>query len=105
MYKLIVFVPLTHKEIVKEKLFSAGAGRQGSYDSCCFEILGQGQFRPLKNANPYLGKVDEIEFVEEARVEFLCSEDKIKEIIRVLRKTHPYEEPAFDVIKLENIHE
>ena len=101
MFKLIVFIPLTHKEEVKAHLFSAGAGKQGAYDSCCFETYGYGQFRPLKEANPYLGEMGKIEFVKEARVEFLCSPDRIKEIIKVLKEFHPYEEPAFDVVKLE----
>jgi structural toxin protein (hemagglutinin/hemolysin) RtxA len=101
LLKLIVFIPLTHKEEVKAHLFSAGAGKQGAYDSCCFETYGYGQFRPLKNSKPYLGEMGKIEYVKEARVEFLCSPDKIKPIILALRKFHPYEEPAFDVIKLE----
>ena len=105
MYKLIVFIPLTHKEEVKAHLFSAGAGRQGAYDSCCFESYGYGQFRPLKEAKPFLGEMGKIEYVKEARVEFLCAEDKIKDIISSLREFHPYEEPAFDVIKLEKIDE
>ena len=105
MFKLIVFIPLTHKEEVKAHLFSAGAGVQGAYDSCCFETYGYGQFRPLKDAKPYLGEMGKIEYVKEARVKFLCAKDKMKEIIYALRKFHPYEEPAFDLIKLENIDE
>jgi len=97
MYKLCFYVPESHLEAVKQAVFDAGAGRMGDYDSCCWQVLGKGQFRPLKGADPHIGKVGELEHVEEYRVETLCSGDVVREVIRALRAAHPYEEPAFDV--------
>ena len=48
MYKLIVFVPSSHKELLKNALFIEGAGNQGDYSHCCFEAEGVGQFMPKK---------------------------------------------------------
>lgn len=56
MYKLCYFVPESHLEVTKAALFDAGAGRVGDYDRCCWQVLGQGQFRPLPGSRPYLGE-------------------------------------------------
>jgi len=102
MFKIIVFVPETHKEAVKEAIFLAGAGMIGLYDRCSFETVGTGQFRPRPGSNPFLGSELEVEKVLEYRVEIVCERSKIKEVILKMRQAHPYEEPAFDVIALEH---
>ena len=70
-YKLVFFVPESHKETVKTALFSKGAGQYQGYDCCAWETLGQGQFRPLEGSQPFLGQTNEIEKVDEYRVEML----------------------------------
>jgi hypothetical protein len=102
MYKLIIFVPETHKEQVKEALFAAGAGMIGFYDHCSWETAGSGQFRARPGSNPFLGTELSVEKVLEYRVEILCEKSKIKEAILKMRAAHPYEEPAFDVIPLDS---
>ena len=97
MYKLCFFVPQSHLESVKSAVFEAGAGRMGDYDSCCWQVMGMGQFRPLKGADPHIGNVGELEYVDEWRVETLCTVEVIKNVVKALRAAHPYEEPAFDV--------
>ena len=56
MYKLCFYVPDSHLEAVKKAVFAIGAGRIGAYDSCCWQVLGQGQYRPLEGSQPFLGK-------------------------------------------------
>ncbi|MGQ4877645.1 NGG1p interacting factor NIF3 [Billgrantia sp. LNSP4103-1] len=101
MYKLAFFVPLEDAEAVKKAVFASGAGRIGDYEACCFETRGTGQFRPLAGADPHIGQVGELEKVEEVKVELVCEDSLIREAIIALRASHPYEEPAFDVWKLE----
>ena len=101
MYKIIFFVPASHLEIVKQALFSAGAGHIGNYDQCCWQTLGQGQFRAQEGSAPFIGKQGQVEQVEEYRVELVCEDKFIKQAINGLKKAHPYEEPAYDIIKLE----
>ena len=101
MYKLTVYIPATHLEAVKTALFEAGAGRQGTYDCCAWQARGQGQFRPLAGSSPFIGQTGAVETVDEYRVDMLCPEDRTADVIRALRATHPYEEPAFDLVKLE----
>ena len=57
MYKLVFYVPVDHLEPVKQAVFATGAGKIGEYDSCCWQVLGVGQFRPLAGSTPYLGMV------------------------------------------------
>ncbi len=93
--KLEVYVPITDAEVLKTALFSAGAGKIGNYDCCCWQDSGTGQFRPLEGSQAFIGEQGKIEKVEEVKIELLCPEDKIKEIITALKKAHPYETPAF----------
>lgn len=94
-YNFVVFVPLTHKEQVKAAIFSAGAGKLGNYDCCSFETVGMGQFRALQGAAPFVGEVEKLETVQEAKVECICPVSCIQSVIRAMRQAHPYEEPAF----------
>ncbi|MFT7824118.1 MAG: NGG1p interacting factor NIF3 [Sulfurimonas sp.] len=101
MYKLNFFVPADHKETVKNALFGIGAGKYENYEHCSFETLGTGQFKPVGEADPYLGKVGEVERVEEYKVEMVCSDGLIENAVRTLKKVHPYEEVAYEVFRLE----
>lgn len=100
MYKLAFFVPVADAEPVKEAVFATGAGRIGDYEACCFQTRGTGQFRPLAGADPHIGRVGDLEQVEELKVELVCEDSLIGKAIEALRAAHPYEEPAFDVWKL-----
>jgi hypothetical protein len=99
MFKLSFYVPVECKEKVKEALFNVGAGKIGRYDQCCFEVQGRGQFRAKAGANPTLGEVNELCHVDEVKIEMVVADEKIAESLRALIKSHPYEEPAYDVVK------
>lgn len=100
MYKLCVYVPETHLEVVKRALFAAGAGRIGNYDSCCWQVAGQGQFRPLAGSAPYIGQTGQVEAVLEYKVELVCADELIADAVAALKQAHPYEEPAYQVWQL-----
>ncbi|MEH6387005.1 Nif3-like dinuclear metal center hexameric protein [Pseudomonas profundi] len=97
MYKLCFYVPESHLEPVKQAIFDAGGGCIGDYEHCCWQVLGQGQFRPGAGAQPFIGKPGELEKVAEYRVELVCSDDLVAESVAALKAAHPYEEPAYDV--------
>lgn len=103
MYKLTVFIPEADLESVKEALFQAGAGQIGHYSHCCWQVKGMGQFKPMAGSNPHIGQHDQLEHVEEWRVEMVVAEEKIKTVIAALKQAHPYETPAYDVIKTIDI--
>ena len=100
MYKFAFFVPESHLEPVKTAVFETGAGHLGHYDHCCWQAKGQGQFRPLEGSHPHLGTEGCIEKVEEYRVELICDDKLIKRAVAAMKLAHPYEEPAYEVIRL-----
>ena len=101
MYKLNFYVPTKEKESVKQALFDIGVGKYKNYDMCSFETLGVGQFRPINEANPTIGEIDMLEKVDEYKVEMICSDELIHVAVKVLKETHPYEEVAYEVFKIE----
>lgn len=103
MYKLVFYVPPSHLDVTKQAVFNAGAGQIGQYDHCCWQVLGEGQFRPLKGSSPFLGETGKLEVVEEYRVELVCSDGLIQDVVQALKKSHPYEKPAYDVWQLSDL--
>lgn len=89
------YVPVSYAEAVKTAIFAAGAGKVGNYDCCSWQTLGQGQFRPLAGATPFLGEVDCIESVDEMKVETVCQVDLLPAVVEALLDAHPYEEVAY----------
>ncbi|WP_111860600.1 NGG1p interacting factor NIF3 [Acinetobacter sp. CFCC 10889] len=103
MLKLIYYVPESHLETTKVAIFSAGAGGIGNYEHCVWQVLGTGQFKPVKGAKPFIGEVDALEQIPEWRVETIVPEDKAKLVAQALKASHPYEEPAFEFIQMVKI--
>lgn len=100
MYKLVFFVPDSHVEEVKEAIFATGAGKIGNYSHCSWQTLGQGQFKPLQGSDPFSGIQGNLSRCEEWRVELVLEKSLAKVAITALKKAHPYETPAFDLIEL-----
>ena len=100
MYKLSFYVPESHLEAVKDALFAKGAGHYSAYDQCCWQVWGEGQFRPLADSQPFFGKTRQLEKVDEYKVEMICIDEAIKEVVQTLLNIHPYEEPAYEVYKI-----
>ena len=102
LYKLVVFVPNSHKDLILKVLGDEGAGWIGNYSHCTYNLEGIGTFMPQKGAKPYLGTVDQLEKVEETRIETIVEEKDLKRVVNAMIKAHPYEEVAYDIYKLAN---
>jgi dinuclear metal center YbgI/SA1388 family protein len=100
--KIVTFVPHGDADAVRRALTAAGAGAIGDYDSCTFSTPGQGRFRPLEGANPTVGRVGDVEVVDEVRVEAVLPRARRNAVVAALKTAHPYEEPAYDVLELAN---
>jgi dinuclear metal center YbgI/SA1388 family protein len=95
--KLVVFVPDKDLARVSNAMFSAGAGRIGEYSECSFRLAGTGTFLGSEASNPTIGQKGRREEVNEWRLEVVCPERRVSEIVAAMRKAHSYEEPAFDL--------
>ena len=102
MYKICFYVPTTHVEEVKNAVFATGAGKIGNYSHCAWQILGEGQYMPLAGSEAFIGEIDKLEKVSEYKVELVCDDELIQKAIAALKAAHPYEEPAFQVYRLES---
>ena len=98
--KLVVFAPSTDAEAVRTAIADAGAGRIGDYDSCSWTVTGEGRFRPLEGAHPVIGRVGDLERLEEVRIEAVLPRSRRAAVVRAMLAAHSYEEVAFDVIEL-----
>ena len=98
--KIIVTIPIENAEEVRNAICEVGAGVIGNYTHCSMSTKCIGTFKPNDNANPYIGKNNKLEFVEEEKLEVVCDADNVKKVIAKLREVHPYEEPAIDIVPL-----
>jgi dinuclear metal center YbgI/SA1388 family protein len=98
--KIVTFVPMGDVERVRSALASAGAGIIGNYTVCSFAAAGRGTFLAGSGANPAVGESGKLEEVGEMRLEMVCSKLALPLALEVLRRFHPYEEPAVDVYEL-----
>jgi len=100
MYKLYFYVPEENLERVKETLLQAGAGAIGNYKMCAWQTKGIGQFLPGDRSDPHLGERGQVEKLEEFKVEMVVEDSLKQTVIDTLREAHPYEEPAYGLIRI-----
>ena len=98
--KIVVTVPSENVEEVRNAICEEGAGIIGNYSYCSMSTKCIGTFKPSDDANPYIGEKNKLEFVNEEKIEVTCDVDIVKKVLKRLRKVHPYEEPAIDIIPL-----
>lgn len=100
LYKIAVYVPISHEEDVRNAMALSGAGHIGNYSHCTFNTKGIGTFIPLKNTNPYIGTKGNLEKVDEIKIETICKKNDLDKIIKEMLNAHPYEEVAYDIYEL-----
>lgn len=98
--KIIVTIPAENTDEVRKAICNEGAGVIGNYTHCSMSTKCIGTFKPTDKANPYIGEINNLEFVEEEKLEVICDVSLVKNVISKLREVHPYEEPAIDIIPL-----
>ncbi len=98
--KLVVFVPGSALESVREALFTAGAGRIGGYERCTWYTAGTGTFLGGEGTQPSVGEAGREQRVTEYRLETVYPSELEADIVSALRESHPYEEPAFELYAL-----
>ena len=102
LLKLVTYSPVLHAYAIRQALFEAGAGQIGNYDNCSFNSDGTGTFRANEKAQPFVGNLDELHSEPETRIEVVLPDYLRNKVLEVLLKAHPYEEPAYDFIPLQN---
>jgi hypothetical protein len=98
--KIVVYVPLSHANSVRDTLNLYSGGKIGNYDYCSFSVQGIGRFRPLEGSKPHIGTLNTIEELTEERIETIVLQKDASQLIKAVQKVHPYEEPAIDIYPL-----
>lgn len=99
-FKVQVFIPEEDVETFKDKMNEEGFASEGDYEYCFFSTKGAGQFKPVANAQPHIGELDQIETVEEVKVEFMIQNHERTKAEYYINALHPYETPVYDFIPL-----
>ena len=102
LLKLVTFVPESHVAAVRDAVSSAGAGEIGDYNHCSFSTPGVGTFLPGVGTSPYSGKMGQVNEERELRFETLVPKARLGRVLEAMYGAHPYEEPAYDLVRLEN---
>lgn len=100
LYKLVVYVPKDHASNVRKALGDKGLGHIGNYSHCSFNTEGTGTFMPEEGTDPFIGKKNELTFVEEVKIETVVMEKDLQKALDTMKKHHPYEEVAYDLYQL-----
>jgi dinuclear metal center YbgI/SA1388 family protein len=101
IYKFAVYAPIQESDRISQAIFEAGAGKIGKYTETSFKIKGEGTFKPMEGATPFVGKIGKRELVEEIKIETIVPERNLEGVIEAMKKAHPYEEPAYDIYELK----
>lgn len=100
--KLATYIPSSHADLLREALAAAGAGQIGNYDSCSFSSIGEGRFRANEDAQPFVGKKDELHTEVEEKIEVLVDNARLASVIAAMHANHPYEAPAYEIYPVKN---
>lgn len=103
--KLFTFVPADKAELVRKAIFEAGGGYIGNYSECSFNTAGIGTFKAEEGTSPYVGEIGKQHREDEMKIEVVFPGYLENELVKALKATHPYEEPAYDIIPLSNYHQ
>ncbi|MDD3819364.1 MAG: Nif3-like dinuclear metal center hexameric protein [Actinomycetota bacterium] len=101
-YKFVVFAPRESEEKIRQAICRSGGGKWRNYSCCTFNVEGKGTFIPEEGSKPYTGKTGRMSYVDEVRIECIVDEEDLDGLVGEVLKAHPYEEPAYDIYKIEN---
>jgi len=102
-FKLVVFVPEKDISKLQQNLSKIGIGTINNYSNCSFQIEGNGTFLGNEDSNPVVGKKGVTENVKEIRFETVCGKQHLSQIPSIIKQSHSYEEPAWDIYPLQGV--
>lgn len=100
LFKVETYLPEEALDTIKNALYELGLGKVGNYDCCMSWWEVSSSWRAKEGANPYLGKIDEIKFAPEYKLEFRCKEEDLQKAVSAIKSNHPYETVCINIIPL-----
>lgn len=102
LMKLFTFVPVDYAEKVRNAIFEAGGGFIGNYSECSFNGDGTGTYKANEGATPFLGEMGQRHEEPEVKMEVIFPTYLQNRLVAAMKKVHPYEEVAYDIVPLAN---
>lgn len=102
LFSLAFYTPTASAEKVRQAILDCGAGHIGQYSHCSYNSSGEGTFKALPGAHPYVGEINALHTEQEVKTEITVPGYLLHRSIETLKKVHPYEEPVWNVICLDN---
>ncbi len=102
--KIQTYVPPSYAEAVKKAMASAGTGHIGNYSHCAWSSTGTGEYLAEQGANPFVGKLGDLHHETEVIISAICAKKDVSRAVQAITAAHPYEEPAIDILPLENVN-
>ncbi|WP_417875499.1 Nif3-like dinuclear metal center hexameric protein [Winogradskyella sediminis] len=103
--KLQTYVPKANAEALRKSLFNAGAGDIGNYESCSFNVEGEGTYLGNENSNPVLGEKGKLHIEKEIAISVTFKKHLESNVLKTLFDAHPYEEIAYEISTLDNTNQ
>jgi len=103
--KLTTYAPLNNAEAIRLALFNAGAGSIGNYDNCSYNTEGYGTYQGNENSNPVIGEKGKLHTEKETLISVIFEKHKERNILNALFNSHTYEEVAYEITQIDNIHQ
>ena len=100
LFKVETYLPKEALKQIRNALYELGLGKVGNYDCCMSWWKIHSSWRAKDGAKPYLGKIDEIEFAPEYKLEFRCTEEDLQKAVDAIKANHPYETVCINIIPL-----
>jgi dinuclear metal center YbgI/SA1388 family protein len=97
--KVTTFAPADAITDLVRAMSAAGAGQIGGYSGCSYRTSGIGSFVAGSDTTPAIGEPGSATSTPEDRLEMVAPTSRVDAVIAALVATHPYEEPAYDVVE------
>lgn len=98
--QITVTVPYSFVNVMREAIWETGVGVIGNYTNCSIASKVVGTFKPNDVAKPFIGENNSLERVEEVQIEVGAKIEDVKKVIKAIKKVHPYEQPAINIVPL-----
>jgi hypothetical protein len=99
-YKISVAIPEEYMDELMDEVNASMRSLYPGYDRAFSVTRTEGTWRSLEGSDPFIGTVGEVTVAKEVRIDFAIKKEDLRSVVHAIRKVHPYEEPAIDILPM-----
>ena len=100
IYKVAVQVPVGYLDAIMDSVSDSITPIYPGYTRVFTYWPVKGTWVPSEGSRPFIGEAGRVETADEMRLEFAVSSEEMPAAVAAIRRAHPYEEPAIDIIPM-----